>query len=81
MSNQLSAEDLVASGAATYTVKVPAALLKANGEAETAGTFAGEVMLRPLGGVVVITPPLTIAPAEVDLLLEGVHAAIKEATE
>ena len=33
MSNQLSAEDLVASGAATYTVKVPAALLKANGEA------------------------------------------------
>jgi hypothetical protein len=45
---QLSAEDLVASGSATYTVKVPAALLKANGEAETAGTFAGEVMLRPL---------------------------------
>jgi hypothetical protein len=48
MSHQLSAEDLVASGSATYTVKVPTALLKANGEAEPAGTFAGEVLLRPL---------------------------------
>jgi hypothetical protein len=44
--NQLSAEDLVASGAATHTVKIPLALLNA-GAADGAG-FAGEVTLRPL---------------------------------
>jgi adenosylmethionine-8-amino-7-oxononanoate aminotransferase len=40
-----------------------------------------ELMLRPLGNVIVVMPPLSIAPAEVDLLLEGVHASIKEVTE
>ena len=40
-----------------------------------------ELMLRPLGNVVVVMPPLSIAPAEVDLLLEALHAAIKEVTE
>lgn len=44
--NQLSAEDLVASGAATQTVKIPFARLNA-GAADGAG-FAGEVTLRPL---------------------------------
>lgn len=49
MTNQLSAEDLIASGSTTYTVKVPAALLNAGGEAESAAAaFAGEVTLRPL---------------------------------
>jgi hypothetical protein len=48
MTNQLSVEELTASGSATYTVKVPAALLKANGEADAAAAFAGEVMVRPL---------------------------------
>src|SRR5262249_33078256 len=40
-----------------------------------------ELMLRPLGDVVVVVPPLSIAPAEVDLLLEALHESIKEATE
>src|SRR6267154_3999772 len=40
-----------------------------------------ELMLRPLGDVVVVMPPLSIAPAEVDLLVEVLHASIKEATE
>ena len=42
---------------------------------------AREVMLRPLGNVVVLMPPLSIAPAEVDLLLDAVHASIEEVTE
>src|SRR5207245_6620232 len=42
---------------------------------------AREVMLRPLGNVVVLMPPLSIAPAEVDLLLDALHATIKEVTE
>src|SRR5438309_11897097 len=40
-----------------------------------------ELMLRALGDVVVVMPPLSIAPAEVDLLLEALHASLKEATE
>jgi adenosylmethionine-8-amino-7-oxononanoate aminotransferase len=40
-----------------------------------------ELMLRPLGDVVVVMPPLAIRPAEVDLLLEALHASIKEVTE
>src|SRR5216683_2597591 len=49
MSNQLSAEDLIGSGSATHTVKVPAALLKPEENAEGgARGFAGEVTLRPL---------------------------------
>jgi adenosylmethionine-8-amino-7-oxononanoate aminotransferase len=42
---------------------------------------ARELMLRPLGNVVVLMPPLSIAPAEIDLLLEAVHESIKEVTE
>jgi adenosylmethionine-8-amino-7-oxononanoate aminotransferase len=40
-----------------------------------------ELMLRPLGNVVVLMPPLAIAPAEVDFLIEGVRESIREATE
>ena len=40
-----------------------------------------ELMLRALGDVVVVVPPLSIAPAEVDLLIEALHASIKDATE
>ena len=40
-----------------------------------------ELMLRPLGNVVVLMPPLSIAPSEIDFLAEGVRAAIQEATE
>ena len=43
--------------------------------------FARELMLRPLGNVVVLMPPLSIAPSEVDFLVEGVRASIEEATE
>jgi adenosylmethionine-8-amino-7-oxononanoate aminotransferase len=37
-----------------------------------------EVMLRPLGNVVVLMPPLSIQAQEVDLLLEAVEASIRE---
>jgi adenosylmethionine-8-amino-7-oxononanoate aminotransferase len=37
-----------------------------------------EVMLRPLGNVVVLMPPLSIAPAEVDFLLDAVRESIHE---
>ena len=40
-----------------------------------------ELLLRPLGNVVVLLPPLSIAPAEVDFLVEGVRESIREATE
>src|SRR3954466_4337942 len=39
-----------------------------------------ELMLRPLGNVVVLMPPLSIAPSEVDLLVDGVRESIAEAT-
>jgi adenosylmethionine-8-amino-7-oxononanoate aminotransferase len=40
-----------------------------------------ELLLRPLGNVVVLMPPLSIAPSEVDFLVEGVRESIREATE
>jgi adenosylmethionine-8-amino-7-oxononanoate aminotransferase len=40
-----------------------------------------EIMLRPLGNVVVILPPLSINAAEVDLLTEAVRDSIREVTE
>jgi adenosylmethionine---8-amino-7-oxononanoate aminotransferase len=39
-----------------------------------------ELMLRPLGNVIVLVPPLSIAPSEVDLLVDGVREAIAETT-
>jgi adenosylmethionine-8-amino-7-oxononanoate aminotransferase len=39
-----------------------------------------ELLLRPLGNIIVLIPPLSIAPAEVDFLVEGVREAIIEAT-
>ena len=38
------------------------------------------VLLRPLGDVVVLMPPLSIKPSEVDFLVDGVRASIEEAT-
>ena len=38
------------------------------------------VVLRPLGNVVVLMPPLAIAPADLDLLLDVTRDAIREAT-
>jgi adenosylmethionine-8-amino-7-oxononanoate aminotransferase len=40
-----------------------------------------EVMLRPLGNVVVLMPPLAMVGSEVDFLVEGVRESIREATE
>jgi adenosylmethionine-8-amino-7-oxononanoate aminotransferase len=40
-----------------------------------------ELMLRPLGNVIVLMPPLSIAPAEIDFLVDGVREAIREVTE
>ena len=57
MAQQLTAEDLLASGAATFTVKVPAALLRGGPEGNGNGDhppgvdgapWAGEIVLRPL---------------------------------
>ena len=50
MANQLSADDLLASGSVTFSVKLPAALLRprAGGEEPAAEHVAGEVVLRPL---------------------------------
>jgi adenosylmethionine-8-amino-7-oxononanoate aminotransferase len=42
---------------------------------------AHQLMLRPLGNVVVLMPPLAIKPQEVDLLVDGVRESIREATE
>jgi adenosylmethionine-8-amino-7-oxononanoate aminotransferase len=39
-----------------------------------------ELMLRPLGNVVVVLPPLSISPQEVDFLGEALEASIAEAT-
>ena len=38
------------------------------------------VVLRPLGNVIVLMPPLAIAPAELELLLDVTRDAIVEAT-
>src|SRR5204862_7808650 len=40
-----------------------------------------EVMLRPLGNVVVLMPPLSIKPSEVDFLVDVVRESIRETTE
>jgi adenosylmethionine-8-amino-7-oxononanoate aminotransferase len=40
-----------------------------------------EVLLRPLGSVVVVMPPLSIQAQEVDLIIEALRAAIPEVTE
>jgi adenosylmethionine-8-amino-7-oxononanoate aminotransferase len=40
-----------------------------------------ELLLRPLGNVLVLMPPLSISPQEVDLLVEGVSASIVEVTQ
>ena len=39
------------------------------------------VVLRPLGNVVVLMPPLAIAPADLDVLVDVARDAIREATE
>ena len=39
-----------------------------------------ELMLRPLGNIVVLMPPLSIKPSEVDFLADGVRASIEEVT-
>ena len=40
-----------------------------------------ELLLRPLGNVVVLMPPLAISGAEIDFLAEGVRESIREASE
>jgi adenosylmethionine-8-amino-7-oxononanoate aminotransferase len=42
---------------------------------------ARELMLRPLGNIVVLMPPLAIVGAEIDFLIEGVRESIRAATE
>jgi adenosylmethionine-8-amino-7-oxononanoate aminotransferase len=39
------------------------------------------VLLRPLGNVIVVMPPLAISIAELDRILDAVEAGIREATE
>jgi adenosylmethionine-8-amino-7-oxononanoate aminotransferase len=38
-----------------------------------------ELMLRPLGNVIVLMPPLSISPAEIDFLAEHVRESITDA--
>ena len=38
-----------------------------------------ELMLRPLGNVVVLMPPLSIAPSEVDFLAEALRHSVEDA--
>jgi adenosylmethionine-8-amino-7-oxononanoate aminotransferase len=40
-----------------------------------------EIMLRPLGNVVILVPPLSINAAEVDLLVEATRDSIREVTQ
>jgi len=51
------------------------------GQRVVAAARARGVILRPLGNVIVLMPPLAIAPAELDLLLDVTRDAIREATE
>jgi adenosylmethionine---8-amino-7-oxononanoate aminotransferase len=39
------------------------------------------VIIRPLGNVVVLMPPLAMSLADIDLLVDAVRAAILEVTE
>ena len=49
MTTQLTADALLASGAATHSVRVPASLLRGTSSADAdSGSAAGEVTLRPL---------------------------------
>ena len=54
---------------------------RASASASCAAARARGVILRPLGNVLVLMPPLAIAPAELDLLLDVTRDAIREATE
>jgi adenosylmethionine---8-amino-7-oxononanoate aminotransferase len=51
------------------------------GQRVVAAARARGVIMRPLGNVIVLMPPLAIAPAELDLLLDVTRDAIREATE
>ena len=51
------------------------------GQRVVSAARARGVILRPLGNVIVLMPPLAIAPAELDLLLDVTRDAIREATE
>src|SRR6202035_4368215 len=57
MAHTLSAEDLLASGAATHVVKLPAALLSGRSE-DAAGTNGGEAAPQVSAGEVVLRPLL-----------------------
>jgi adenosylmethionine-8-amino-7-oxononanoate aminotransferase len=36
------------------------------------------VMVRPLGNVIVVMPPLSISVEEIDLLVAGIRSAVKD---
>jgi hypothetical protein len=48
MAHRLTAEELLASATSTFTVQIPASLLRPNGSGGGAETAVGEVVLRPL---------------------------------
>jgi adenosylmethionine---8-amino-7-oxononanoate aminotransferase len=51
------------------------------GQRVVAAARARGVVMRPLGNVVVLMPPLAIAPGDLDLLLDVARDSIREATE
>jgi adenosylmethionine-8-amino-7-oxononanoate aminotransferase len=46
----------------------------------TAACVARGVLIRPLGDVIVLMPPLTVTSAEVERIVASVAAAIREVT-
>jgi len=46
----------------------------------TAATVARGVLVRPIGDVVIVLPPLTITAPEVDRIVGALGAAIDEVT-
>ncbi len=63
------------------TTKRPYAAAEKRGHAVTTLARRHGVMIRPLGNVVVLMPPLSITEAEIRTLVRTVHRCIREVTE
>jgi adenosylmethionine-8-amino-7-oxononanoate aminotransferase len=51
------------------------------GRRVTAATVERGVLVRPIGDVVILVPPLTITAAEVERIVDALAAAIEEVTK
>jgi len=66
---------------AEKTTKEPYAYERAIGDKVCAAVRSKGVILRPLGDVVVLMPPLSMSDDEIDLLVGAAAEAIREVTE